>query len=1079
MSKEIRGKYGVYSFDKNADTYIGRGALGEVYLTEDRNSVVKVATNNAAFRERLQQEYDFNERLYQQQLQLTQAQGIPIAYTPLVDKDQNDVECQALVMPYYQITFLKAFQQVLNDNPQNTLAAERLALQGALQYLTILEALEILDYTCLDRKINDLFWWTDPQTGTPQLVVIDWNILQDNRPENQQAQLIRFAQLWFEITTGNNPRPPFLPFDDRSWLSGYASANPFTKTIGAISVGFRLLLRDTLEVQQAQVGEFYQEIRHRFKKWLEIIQYQQASRLEEVFEADRFNLIERQAIQADLEARWNLQKVSLLTVREEHLQKAQLQMEGQIQIGMSHIESGDYEAARAVFDSLMQRYPSDQRLKRWVCLVQALRDDNYYGNDYLRRERGALITAVEAMNGHYNVAELAGAYHHLNTCLQRLELPKVVKENLNQLMTEAAALLTVEQYRAWQLSVNPFGRFELAANLLNAQAQIQWVLPTVLPDLQHDTLEKSVPSQSMLAGVVVDLQASQNQIVYELTDIIERNYLNPRYQDRLEDDLASLFHILQQLGLVELELEVARLLRDAHQVIGYLVQFEKQMSFPEADLRLTHLKGNRFFRVAEAEYQRHMKETLYAICALGTLSEPRWVTLEDYDQNLRAYLDPTHLEHFKAHLGHFQTYMDTLSEEHLKRARQVWDFCEEVLPKLREQQADPHQALPDLVSWILHTKVNISGAENFEQIAGGLADMFGRWTDVLAELETKASEAERVLVDLENKVVIAEQKLRDKLEESQTVTDGLLEEFKEFHFQVDRFRHLQRIWGAIATMKYDYALQLIQHARDRQLLQDEDIRRIDKVLDIVHLKVIRGEDLYRMYETLVVRGQALKTDDRYNLRQVAAQMHRQQQDASAIDRLLDLDALLRMEDTTAQRFDLYKLLSDDNNQLLLQMRQIIKGFLNLIQEGANPQLGAQLDQLEKYIDVIKPSVATGGVLLMDGFMYWYQILQAVRRGLSVIDANAKLNAQQRLDKLVELCQYLPEVAFYILYNRWKYAFSNTLNALIQDEQHGAWWQAQGQALIEEYRQTARMQADIGHRILSKYQTFLVAKPSQE
>jgi hypothetical protein len=924
--------------------------------------------------------------------------------------------------------------------------------------LTILEAITALGHTCLDRKISDLFWWKSPQETAPKLVVIDWNIVQDNRLENQHAQLMRFAQLWYEITTGYTPRPPFLPFEDKNWQAAFQTQNSIAKTIGAISVGFRLILQTVLSATPDTTATALQRIKQHCGSWLDLLSNKRFVALRDVFSPTDYTDEELRAIEDDLKTRQNFVPDSL-QARQESMTHARGKLESQFQHISDYLVSGDYNAAENLLQELAAQYPTEARVRRWHCLLQALIDDNYAGSDQLRRERGALVTDVHILNTIYSPESLAGVHHHLYSCLHSIETVPSVIENLNLLIQETAFLLKLERYKTLLHYDSALTRLQLARELIQEYQQGAWDFPLEWPQLQYDQYFLSDENSALMS--TIDFQAEKSRFIAALTYRLHENYLKPRRDIELAQDSARLIERLRQAQLTDIEEATLHLVTEAKDALRYLRWLETSPPLPDAIRYLTDLKDSPFYdtlNVAQDIYERQILEHLKN---LGTPDEPRWIQYADYQNTLRPVVDKIQLDYLKSKLSFFISKDQAFNEAYLQRAEQIREFCDREIPQfLGENQR--HEALPKLIERILKVKINLSGEQDFERIVGELASMFAEWRNVLSNIENQIHEHQQ------------------QLHVQQTSIDGLVEGLETridgLNQEIERFKSLQAIWSAIAVMDYDQARHQIEQAKAAHLLLTEDVEKIDAALIDFRRYNIQALDVKRMYETLVTRGQSLLVEDRLQLRQLAADLRKDYRPSVPVDRLLDMDIVLTMQNAAKQRFDIYRVIVDENSQFFAEMRAVIELFLNLSQQGTHPQFTSHLTQLETRLDAIKPTVNMGGILFLDSFMHWYNLLYAIRKGVMVIDnPHAQAYPEQRLDTLVELSQSLPEIAFHMLYPRWEYAFDNALPALqpLYKDRKGERWSSFVQQ-TEAYKRQAYERATLGGRLLHKYRVLLNA-----
>ena len=165
----------------------------------------------------IEREYETLTRLYHTMLswpEMTQ----PLHPPALVDATSNSARQiplprvqlgtlldgrKALIMqPLLRQSLLAAFEGVTEP-----LAREKLVLRAAGQYASLLTGLAQVDFSCLDRKLGDLWWVGAPESG--HLVVTDWNIVR--KPFNHVLDMRRFGLLWFELVIGRQMPRDFQP----------------------------------------------------------------------------------------------------------------------------------------------------------------------------------------------------------------------------------------------------------------------------------------------------------------------------------------------------------------------------------------------------------------------------------------------------------------------------------------------------------------------------------------------------------------------------------------------------------------------------------------------------------------------------------------------------------------------------------------------------------------------------------------------------------------------------------------------------------------------------------------------------
>ena len=161
---------------------------------------------------------------------------------------------KALIMrPLLRHSLLATFEQL-----SKPLDRERMAVTAARQYADLLQALVRANISCLDRKLGDIWWEGDLDSG--HLVVTDWNVVSET--PNQVMDLRRFGLLWFELIIGQQMPPDFQPdrrdFDQVQEKLSYALWYIIGRSLGS-SMGPQFQSLRELAAILDKVAGFYRE----------------------------------------------------------------------------------------------------------------------------------------------------------------------------------------------------------------------------------------------------------------------------------------------------------------------------------------------------------------------------------------------------------------------------------------------------------------------------------------------------------------------------------------------------------------------------------------------------------------------------------------------------------------------------------------------------------------------------------------------------------------------------------------------------------------------------------------------------
>jgi len=179
---------------------LGRGETARVFSAymegqgpSQANFAIKLARD--------QRHNVYIEREYNTLVKLRGAISSPAL--PNVEIGESTDGRKALIMtPLLRQSLLDVFGKL--DEP---ISRERLAIRAAKQYVDLLQAMVNSSVSCQDRKLADLWWTGEPESG--QLIVTDWNVVDDI--VNQVADIRRFGLLWFELVIGGQMLRDYQP----------------------------------------------------------------------------------------------------------------------------------------------------------------------------------------------------------------------------------------------------------------------------------------------------------------------------------------------------------------------------------------------------------------------------------------------------------------------------------------------------------------------------------------------------------------------------------------------------------------------------------------------------------------------------------------------------------------------------------------------------------------------------------------------------------------------------------------------------------------------------------------------------
>ena len=247
------------------DEKLGAGRMADVYhgrLRSPRDGVTEVAVKIArpdldeVQRRNFDREADTLRRL-NEAAEKQRLHNLP--FPRLVGHDPAN-ETSLGPLPIVVLEFIpgEMLSKLLAGGALEPAERSRWLLQTARQYADLLTALHAAGLTCSDRKLDDLRWQGDPQSG--RLVVLDWNVVaegEDGRPRDLEI----FGQFWYELATGEQPKfviplsqQPIFTLDDS------AVPDPFHQLSNALKWLLRRALHPVPEARHRSANDLRQHI---------------------------------------------------------------------------------------------------------------------------------------------------------------------------------------------------------------------------------------------------------------------------------------------------------------------------------------------------------------------------------------------------------------------------------------------------------------------------------------------------------------------------------------------------------------------------------------------------------------------------------------------------------------------------------------------------------------------------------------------------------------------------------------------------------------------------------------------------
>lgn len=263
--KEFIPEKHVFFIEQERDSryYLGSGAVGMVYKAwaEPHNTlqappfVAKILNvNNKIDIETFNIEYDIISAIHHN---VEGRAAVPPIAKGHIISDQR----RALIMPYYDNQHKLSGRYEVLCHAKDHQEVEHLTLRTMRDFAQIMIALRTHGKTCVDRKSSDYYWINK------DLIVIDWNVVDDLIPDLMVTEIRLLATIWYELLTATTIPKHLSNVRDDVWQRRDAS----TIEGGIISIGLRTLM---LATYQAAADDFvwdnqpsYRMISQALKKW--------------------------------------------------------------------------------------------------------------------------------------------------------------------------------------------------------------------------------------------------------------------------------------------------------------------------------------------------------------------------------------------------------------------------------------------------------------------------------------------------------------------------------------------------------------------------------------------------------------------------------------------------------------------------------------------------------------------------------------------------------------------------------------------------------------------------------------------
>jgi hypothetical protein len=140
----------------------------------------------------------------------------------------------ALIMPLYETRLATVVQGQIESG--QWLAAERQAVQSAIAYTYILDALRTLETprACISQTLGDFYWHEDG------LIVTNWETLVEATRESHASEISLWGQIWHALVLNRYGTPPLYPYNDEFWSLTHGTAE------GIITLGLRAILSSAI-----------------------------------------------------------------------------------------------------------------------------------------------------------------------------------------------------------------------------------------------------------------------------------------------------------------------------------------------------------------------------------------------------------------------------------------------------------------------------------------------------------------------------------------------------------------------------------------------------------------------------------------------------------------------------------------------------------------------------------------------------------------------------------------------------------------------------------------------------------------
>jgi len=700
------------------------------------------------------------------------------AFTPLVQMGWRDNDqLPVLVMPLYKERLIDRVRKAIDEG--KLIEADRLAVQAAIEFTCILDGLHQLGYTCIDRKVADLFLYAGAD-GHKSLVVIDWNLLQENTSDHRGIEIgVAIGQIWHELFLGRKSVGDVAPLDDARW-------QPIEQEVpgGVPGVGRRFILGQTLAADVSKrFGQDAAQLREALQTLDNLLTAQRLG--ENDFKPDLFKphlaLTSAEARAIGLDLMWRQKgadrQSELFARRNAAIQAAQSGQDAdQLEQLATKTAEGDYKQTLEDIEVLQARADAALwgQLERWKLLIEALRDRDDRTADHLYQNRDALLDiwlGLDKIEWRYQSPDLLQRYETmLEEIISRMAQTADAREHLGRVLAE---IKLRQQVLAFYTQKQPL------------QAQLERI-DTIRQLLQQASYLSGINTPRREAGLlerVLDLQAEEEHLRARLDadKVIQRtvqemtNLLMSNHQTEANHVYADQHNYLRGIGENDAAVRLERETRPLRELMTFERRIMAESRATSLDWKLVEATrlakdgGVQHFKLEQKPFEWLAPELEQAIVRVMDACHYRTFSLVCHADTIPAYAALTRYRELIVQAFH----KDREEFEHLlDDYRPLYHFYQkyfqpgptgiaipaatwpEILRKAREVNAnmtdliqlteEEWQDMLNLSETLAQAKQYLNNLEQeFTQRAKGLKQNWGEQVDVLEEQMGKMQTEQR------------------------------------------------------------------------------------------------------------------------------------------------------------------------------------------------------------------------------------------------------------------------------------------------------------------------------------------------